>query len=115
MRERYYDIMLAMASRPNPINELAGAFVLLNNDGSKTFSHTGGQIDNLFYDIRDMFKHAISATLQRLCLNRTCARMGATRRGRSTGFGGSTFWILVEIGVALASICIRRVQSEVCG
>jgi hypothetical protein len=35
---------------------------LLNNDGSKTFSHTGGQIDNLFYDIRDMFKHAISAT-----------------------------------------------------
>ncbi|MCU1226824.1 MAG: hypothetical protein JWQ42_4917 [Edaphobacter sp.] len=34
---------------------------MLNHDGSRTYSHTDREANDLFYDIRDMFIHVIGA------------------------------------------------------
>ena len=53
-------MLAGMSSLANPINELAGQFVLLTDDGKKIYSHTDEQEDKLFYTVRDMFQLAVS-------------------------------------------------------
>jgi hypothetical protein len=61
-RSRARSRIFGMATPPNPIHELAGAFVLINENGTTTPSHTKDQLDDLYYNISDMFLHAIATT-----------------------------------------------------
>jgi hypothetical protein len=77
LREYY----AAMATPPHPIHELAGAFVLINDNGTRTPSHTRDQINDLFYDIRDMFRHAIATTTPASMPEPDMCTTGLDRRG----------------------------------